>query len=248
MYGGLFGDLPATKKDAGKKKDESSSGTALATSESSLAPAVPPPAKKSKAKATELLPRFIPTQAARPRPTGRKRPAPSALKQPVVVVTSKPTAVVNVHEATKEVAEKPSVPPSSLRQDSAEKIDSCTRPPSYDPQSTTQEPEYLRLLHERANENPYDPFVPNDLLQYWERKSLAKEREKLMRERQETVREQNELRRQLDQERSELEQSGNGDKILEHRMQQGMGRGRGRGMSNLPAWLAEKQRKEQEQQ
>ena len=126
-------------------------------------------------------------------------------------------------------------------------------PPLQDFQVSTeqqpQESEQLRLLHERVREQEedlYDPMLPNDLLQYWERKSLAVEREKLFREQQATIRNQEELRQQVERERARLEEKGDHAKLVEHRMQQGLGRGRG-GVSNLPAWLVEKQKKEAQQ-
>ena len=109
-----------------------------------------------------------------------------------------------------------------------------------------QEPEQLRLLHERAkNQDPYDPLLPNDLLQYWEYRSLAVERERLFQEQQASMREKEELLQQLARERQQLEEAGDYDKVVEHQLQQrGRMTGLGRGLSNLPAWLVEKQRKE----
>ena len=97
--------------------------------------------------------------------------------------------------------------------------------------------------------DPYDPYVPNDLLQYWERQALVQERLELERETREALEKQQALRRKLEQEREELQRKGEYDKIIQQQQQEqvAMGRGRGRGVSNLPAWLVEKQRKEREQ-
>jgi hypothetical protein len=97
--------------------------------------------------------------------------------------------------------------------------------------------------------DPYDPYVPNDLLQYWDRKALAEERLALQQQTQEALERQQAIRRKLEKERQELEQKGEYDKLAlqQQKGQGGMGRGRGRGaLSNLPAWLVEKQRKEKE--
>lgn len=110
-----------------------------------------------------------------------------------------------------------------------------------------QESEELRLLHEKAKENLYDPFVPNDLLQYWERKAVVAERERLEQEQREKLELQTRLREQLEAERRSLAEKGDLKRMAEHQMAgMGRGRGRGRGLSNLPAWLVEKQKKEAE--
>jgi hypothetical protein len=92
--------------------------------------------------------------------------------------------------------------------------------------------------------DPYDPYVPNDLLQYWERQSLAKERATLERETRNALEKQRQLRQQLEREREELHRKGNYENFVQEQQQPGRGRGRGRGVSNLPAWLVEKQRRE----
>jgi len=101
-------------------------------------------------------------------------------------------------------------------------------------------------------QDPYDPYVPNDLLQYWERKKLERERQEQEREIQETLQRQEALRRRLEEERQEvlslLPTSKEPTALLQLETLGGMGRGRGRGrgVSNLPAWLVEKQRQESE--
>jgi hypothetical protein len=95
--------------------------------------------------------------------------------------------------------------------------------------------------------DPYDPYVPNDLLQFWDRQAIAQEREKLEQATRLALGKQRLLREQLEHERQELQRKGDfGKLILTTGMPLGgMGRGRGRGVSNLPAWL--KKRQEQEQ-
>jgi hypothetical protein len=108
--------------------------------------------------------------------------------------------------------------------------------------------------------DPYDPYVPNDLAQYWDRQALAKERHELEREAREAFERQQALRLQLEKEREESQKRGDYQAIIQKQQEQlqqqqqvlamgrGRGRGRGRRVSNLPAWLVEKQRKEQEEQ
>lgn len=123
------------------------------------------------------------------------------------------------------------------------------------PHPPVEESDELRRLHEKAKEDPYDPFVPNDLLQHWQRRALTDQRRRLERERAEA---EERLRMQAEREREELlERDGDVDTYIEREVRRrgggsagggggGFGRGRGRGVSNLPAWLVEKQRKEQE--
>jgi hypothetical protein len=117
-----------------------------------------------------------------------------------------------------------------------------------------EEPESLRRLHEKATEkDPYDPMFPNDLLLYWESKAFEKERKRLEMEHRESVKQQERLRQQLEKERQDLANSGNMARLAQHEQdveqqqrerQRVMSGGRGRGLSNLPAWLVEKQRQE----
>ena len=102
----------------------------------------------------------------------------------------------------------------------------------------------MRRLHDNVTD-PYDPLVPNDLLQYWERQAAIVEREEIEREARETLKQQNAIREQLEMERQELEKSGDVNKIVQHMQKNTIpARGRGRGVSNLPAWVVEKQKKE----
>jgi hypothetical protein len=100
--------------------------------------------------------------------------------------------------------------------------------------------EHRQRLRQQAMDDPYDPMVPNDLLQYWERKAVTAERERLERERLDQLQVQQDLRQRLEIERRELEREGNVDKLMENERQRGMGRG----VSNLPAWMVAKQKHE----
>ena len=104
------------------------------------------------------------------------------------------------------------------------------------------EPEELRLLHESVSDI-YDPFVPNDLLQYWESQAAIQQRKEMENESRETMQAQIRMQQQLALEQQGFHESGDVDEIMEHkRINVTTGRGRGRGVSNLPAWLAERQR------
>ena len=80
--------------------------------------------------------------------------------------------------------------------------------------------------------DPYDPYVPNDLLEYWEKLAAKKHREKLERNTREALERQKAMRKQLEDERMALGRQPPA--------------GRGRGVSNLPAWLVEQQRRDRE--
>lgn len=113
-----------------------------------------------------------------------------------------------------------------------------------------------------AKNDWYDPFVPNDLLQYWDRQSAALEREKLVLLQHQRMQEQHDLRQRVQEERSRLHnnkdeqqqqyQSNNSATEQQQQRQQDAqiqklleprGRGRG-GLSNLPAWLVERQKQQ----
>ncbi len=86
--------------------------------------------------------------------------------------------------------------------------------------------------------DPYDPYVPNDLLEYWETLAAKKHREKMERDALEALEHQKVLRKQLEEDRQALllHNDATGDAAPLRSM------GRGRGVSNLPAWLVEKQK------
>lgn len=271
MYGGLFGDLPAAKNKAktgegGVASPVVSTTSAIASSAAGseiphvyLHPAAQS-AKKPSA-SPSMLPRFIPTQAFRPRQqqAERKRRLPSDSNRvaaihvhgedPLSVPVATPNAILGtVMEASVQIPNQ--IGYGENQDEIPTWRDAASDVVVADPDLHVyplQETEQLRMLHERAKEDLYDPLVPNDLLQYWEQKVLAVEREKLMLQREETIREQEQLRLQLEQERMQLEKQGDVNKIVEHRMQRSIGRGRG-GVSNLPAWLVEKQKNQQQQQ
>lgn len=274
MYGGLFGDLPAAKGDSKKLGGNESSIAAvepakvltpsdsIGTATASLGQPTP-----------SFLPRFVPPQAARRGQRQQQlKPRKRALEASADLKRSPPETTPDVHSVNAQMAETSAIDATNTgeqsdnnfggkyysshveasNEETRENYLSSQFADSVDAGSDLfaapqpQEPEHLRLLHERAkNQDPYDPLLPNDLLQYWEYKSLAVERERLFREQQESMREKEELLQQLARERQQLEEAGEYDKLVEHQLQQrGNMTGRGRGLSNLPAWLVEKQRKE----
>jgi hypothetical protein len=276
MYGGLFGDLPDTKTKS--LEGEQSEAVNDASDAATAAKTKPTAADNSKRNAVppsnRFMPRFVPTQTKRPRSVKQ----PAALAPTAIFTTSSSRSVDVDHEefVGKEVNQS-SVPPNVEEPEKLGSIEPTAKGalPQYidvqsehdnvenkhDPIATSQdllfggpppieEPEELRLLHERAKTtDPYDPMIPNDLLEYRQRRAAAMERERLQRLHQESLRQQEDLRRQLEQERHDLQSRGDLDGLVQHRLQHSAGRGRGRGgVSNLPAWLVAKQRKEQELQ
>lgn len=279
MYGGLFGDLPKTKKakeqeDAEGYKNgdnkEKADDTSAEQHESKKRPKVVEP-KNSSTTTTyssymvknlgvaETTMAFVPTVALKRKGgpnnkkqkqvTARKMGTVSGLKTP----TGNSTAAGGADYGERVVAKNLDLATwkdvSSSEQDYNDKnylnrtgISDSPSSPSH--QTAGGEPEELRRLHENVKD-PYDPLVPNDLLQYWEQKAAMLERVELEREAKETMETQMRIQQTLERERQELEKKGDIDKLVEHRQKHALpvGRGRGRGVSNLPAWYVEKQKK-----
>jgi hypothetical protein len=249
MYGGLFGELPLTKKTKSSDKETTVD-----------APAVPAQDSSKQEKDTHQ------NDAST---SSKKRPASviSSLGSAGTSMAFVPSALRNRKRNNTSVgatvgasagAGAPRIPPasSSVRSVVAEPANKPTRPPD---ESTTvshihskqtqetpfleHEAEAMRQLHASVVD-VYDPHVPNDLFVYWDCKTMEKQRIELEREAQETLQRQESLRKQLEQERESITKSGNFEDIVQHYTQTSMGRGRGRGVSNLPAWLVQKQRVE----
>ena len=264
MYGDLFGDLPEAKKSSANVESTAAEtlpviDQAAASTEATLStkPSEKQPLQSSIVKsvgASGTAVAFVPTAALKP----RKRQRPSSKPSVSTAAVSKSTTTLH-SEQVSENAEKELV--SEFKVDTVhdpaeivigDETEASAPAPeqstaSLAPSNTIQPPQlgqhHSRLsdsdrqrLRQQAMDDPYDPMVPNDLLEYWERKAVAAERERLEREKLEQLQQQDALRRQLDMERRALEQEGNADKLAEHVRQ----RGRGRGVSNLPAWLVAK--------
>ncbi|GAX27831.1 hypothetical protein FisN_13Hh062 [Fistulifera solaris] len=88
--------------------------------------------------------------------------------------------------------------------------------------------------HHTHRSDRYDPFLPNDLLEYWERKAA-----------EETWRAEAQAEQQLRRNREQAEQLRRQQQEREMHKPEEPPRGRGRGgLSNLPAWMVEQQRRQ----
>jgi hypothetical protein len=265
MYGGLFGDLPSAKSSE-KKDDEEKTEKRVQVPPDEEAPNATVKGQDKKPTVLSVLGNagtsmaFLPT-ALRP----RKRPKPSTTstklkatqipitKPPAPVVEPKATAVkeeVVAEEGKveqedyiavpKEVRIKREEPDPVVIENIHEALDG--QGPRRDEPSL--EDEKLQKLHASVAD-PYDPHVPNDLLAYRERKTIEQGRLALEREARETLERQQRLRQQLEEERQRVQESGRASEIIEHHAKMSLiSRGRGRGVSNLPAWLLQKQKDE----
>lgn len=253
MYGGLFGDLPAANgeecKDETKKTGKDVTGQGKTPTSST-------------AKTAATVPLFIPQQAARRRANTKPSILPSkingssaTLRKKVVESASESTSGTAAVDEDRQMGVSCTTIPTndplqpSADQQSAPMASNTSSCNSADSATVETGKGQTSMLNERfhkavaeAKVDPYDPFVPNDLLQYWKDQSIAKEKDRLMRERDERIREQEIIRERLERERIDLEREGNLDKVVRHRMQHGAGRGRG-GLSNLPAWVIAEQNK-----
>ena len=265
MYGGLFGDLPETKnskKPEGdtKKNEETGHEVVSTTSKLPAAPQAPTSATKQSTRALSMA--FIPA-AARARKRNKATPinhtvikknppSVAGAKQiettPAAPSTISSTFAVSTHIELPPVVDKGRPNNSIVFSVHEPSSDSTTKDNDQSTKSGGKEliqqdfvePEELRKLHEEAKSDPYDPLFPNDLLQYWERKSFEKDRIRLEQERQQALEDQERLREQLKKEREELARSGNLQELQQREQRRPMGRGRG--VSNIPAWLIEKQK------
>jgi hypothetical protein len=200
---------------------------------------------------------FVPTHIGRKRNsnnavTKTKKPAaPVSLKPPVVSSIPGPKIQATHLElpkdtvATKISQETTTTPSWSSVVPAAKQVTATTIPTPVEAQVTAEESDEIRRLHEDVTD-PYDPFVPNDLLQYWDRKAAERDRMELEREAQETLERQRAMQQQMELERTQMILAGNAlgaaDSILQG------SRGRGRGVSNLPAWLVKQQQQQQQQE
>ena len=299
MYGGLFGDLPATKASSKKsddqqKKEQNTETTKIPkVSEPSSIPKLalqaPSSAKtKNVSENNQMLKAignagtslsFVPSAARR-----KKRPRP--LSTPVAaaaastteakgeVATSKvvsktidkvdtssiaftstwePSVVMTTN--TKIITKVSTTANNNKTPSMSEQKDQSSTLNNHSHQSQEQDNEKEEEEEEEIVveiKDVYDPYVPNDLLQYWERQSLIRERQAMEREAKEALERQQMLRKKLEQEREELQRKGDYAKLLQPQTDplinnnQRSGGGRGRGVSNLPAWLIAQKRKEEE--
>eukprot|EP00548_Thalassiothrix_antarctica_P010709 CAMPEP_0194158706 /NCGR_PEP_ID=MMETSP0152-20130528/77276_1 /TAXON_ID=1049557 /ORGANISM="Thalassiothrix antarctica, Strain L6-D1" /LENGTH=353 /DNA_ID=CAMNT_0038868165 /DNA_START=53 /DNA_END=1114 /DNA_ORIENTATION=+ len=254
MYGGLFGDLPSAKKpETILEKD--------AKSKSTQAPAVIVDAASTstieiKKKQSSLIlsglgnvgtsMAFVPTAL---RPRKRQKAAPPNVKVKIVQgkVINRRTANIAVTQGTQVVSKQKIKLDLVTKQEKKKVIENihATGNEAEKAVFLVQEEEDTEFQQLHVNiTDPYDPYVPNDLLAHWERKKIEEERLKLEQEARETLKRQQHLRQQLEEERQKIEKSGSANAIIEHRARTALSGGRSRGVNNLPAWLLQKQKEE----
>ena len=112
------------------------------------------------------------------------------------------------------------------------------------------ESEELRLLHESVTD-PYDPFCPNDYLEFCEEKRREIERKELEKATREALQQQQIIREQIVEERRKMIEIGDYQSVVSsvrNRENNSISDpehiGRGRGVRNLPAWLVNKQQQD----
>ncbi len=276
MYGGLFGDLPATKKskttnpqddDDSKKKTSDITTTSTTETGTSVERRVETPSSaaslfpaqaggKSKAKKTtvSLVKRigsagtsmaFVPTSIKKKANvaagTGRQSSSQSiqhAVSHSSRVETKtedgdeiRPTPKLSTTTHPHETTDIKPTGPCDV--DDAENVQP-------DMMNEQEQDDEVRKLHDSVVD-PYDPYLPNDLLEYWERQSLAEERRMMEQEARERLQQQQALRQELA--RPQVQQHEN--EVQSSPSIPAVGRGRG-GISNLPAWMLKQIQQQQE--
>lgn len=251
MYGGLFEDLPAAKNVKNEAEDNASNAASKKTqvkeeaNEQNKRQRVQEPKSAKGSSLVQTLGvagtsmAFVPTHVNRKQKvTKRPKQQPKSISASNTRTTpaTGPTQFVALSDIPENIVGKDTSSGNNHHQKDSTSISNPT---------VVSEPEELRRLHDNVTD-PYDPLVPNDLLQFWERQAAILEREEIEREARATMEQQIEICAQLERERQEIEGKVNKiGQIVEHRQRNAMPpRGRGRGVSNLPAWVVEKQKKE----
>mmetsp|Transcript_22641 Transcript_22641/g.33426 ORF Transcript_22641/g.33426 Transcript_22641/m.33426 type:complete len:349 (+) Transcript_22641:70-1116(+) len=249
MYGGLFGDLPSATKSETEGGKEGESVVQMPKEVKEIR------SDESKKQASSLLSglgnagtsmAFVPT-AVRP----RKRPRPPAsiikVKTTQSKVVRRQTTPSVISMQSQEASEPGLTSEIKIsKEKSAVVNEAINKTENYDEEAFPRSMEEKKELQELHNSvtDAYDPFLPNDLLAYWEQKKVEEERLKLEKEARETLERQRLLRQHLEEERQKIEKSGSIKAIIEHRTKATLSLGRGRGVNNLPAWLLRKQKEE----
>lgn len=237
MYGGLFGDLPTAKNQSSGEGDGNEKaqdrnddvGTKQKASNEKEGSR-----KKRQVTAVSRVGNAGTSMAFMPAALrNRKRPAP---KKSTFKTVAAPKSVITKVPEKKNTSQQGDALDTNKTATSSEELNSA-QPPSLE---DDVEPEEIRQLHASVKD-PYDPYVPNDLLAFRERKAAEEERLQLERAARETLERQQRLREKVERERQELQAKGNVSDIVQHRVKTAMGRGRGRGMTNLPAWVVKQQ-------
>jgi hypothetical protein len=268
MYGGLFGDLPATKGDSTQDGQHQTGSSSETPDESKPVLAVESLSQREDANATTILPAvkklktglaqsigtagtsmaFIPTTIKRKKYSSKVPLLPPKAQpavQPLEINTKHVESSIAAASfvSTRIVEKAPQQPgpvdihaqqqlPAVLSEDTGNH-NTLSRPT--DTSATNPFTNDEAIEDQKTITDPYDPYVPNDLLQYWDRQALKEQRRQLELEAQQAMEHQKLLRKRLEEEREELQRQGNLQKL---------DTGRGRGVSNLPAWLVAKQQQD----
>lgn len=216
MYGGLFGDLPATKKEKDHEGGSDEPRQAAPTASAPLAPR--PVASKATNPAKRIM--FIPG-AARKR---RKPPVVLARKSgtaPVVALGTNPVSHEEPREKKDDLMEKASV----ALENTSEAVETTVEAEELDRVAPAQLAVEVSSKSVEVIVDPYDPLLPNDLLDYWRSQEMARHRVAFEEE-------QRKAKEAQEKERRAQLAAGN---------YQHLQAGRGRGLSNLPKWLVDQQ-------
>ena len=167
----------------------------------------------------------------------------STFEAPVVVDSNVNNINMNVNTATVENA----------RSDTKEKDKEKEK------NSKTKKIENENHSWDLDGKDEYDPNKPNDYIVFCEERLEKKKLEKIIEENEKIMKQQAEEREKLENERSKAIAKGDYSKVLNsisrgstisnsNVTNAGMGRGRGRGgVMNLPAWMVQQQKSEEEQ-
>ncbi len=211
------------------------------------------PATLRKRKTSTSTNKLIPIRRKNPSGSSQSKPKPKPKLQ-----SQKQTSTSNVHVGS--VHDDESSKSLHLQSEIHNATNNTTISKSASPElKEEQEPKYkesqqLTDLHSSVRSaDMYDPMTPNDYLAYKQRIENESLQANIQRQAQKTLEMQRKLREKIEDERRKALASGDFGKIVDIRNSEdslpvgglGRGRGRGRGVSNLPAWLIQKQKEGQ---
>lgn len=266
MYGGLFGDLPPTKEQqqqgiAGTVNETQINASSTLGGNSTNAVKDDPFSKQKKAPSSVVRQlgtsgtavAFVPAAARR---KNVKRPSTNSSSSSIkeshkhsnTATTSQELVSTTTLKVSAWVARPPETKQHQQDEDDALKTDHNITPehPAAVPMEATQASKSgdddgvdpfttgtsAYITKHTHQSDRYDPFLPNDLLEYWERKAA----EETWR-----VQEAEQARRHQEQ----MEQMHRNQEQTRQLSTAEPPRGRGRGLSNLPAWMVEQQRRQE---
>lgn len=229
----LFGDLPKAKNSSHdteieheqSKPSYQSTATASASATEKLSEKSQLSLEKKEAPPVALS--FVPLVARK-----RAKVAPSATMRPRTTVVIPPMAPPKVVHSTKEYTNESNFRDDTRREQTPSPLDPLQQD---DPLGFTEEQQ------QAMRDDPYDPFRPNDILLWHQEQENLQRRERLEEERRVAIEAQEALRERLRQERQSLVDQNDYQRLAEHRQAH---MSRGRGVSNLPAWLVERQQQQ----